>query len=64
MGEGVSSQRDHIRKRRGYSKCVHVRVRGNVQRIEKLVIRFARTKWMAPNKCHGIFVMHWSGQIP
>ena len=27
--------------------------------VEKLVIRYVRTKWMTPNKCFGIFVVHW-----
>ena len=27
--------------------------------VEKSVIRYVRTKWMAPNKCFGIFVVHW-----
>ena len=31
---------------------------GNVERFEQLVIRCAQTKWMAPNKCHGIFFVH------
>ena len=26
--------------------------------------RSSRTKLMAPNKCHGIFFVHWSGQVP
>ena len=35
-----------------------------VGRIEKSLIRPARTKWIAPNKCYGIFFMYWSGQVP
>ena len=31
---------------------------------QKMVIRSARTKWIAPNKCHKIFFVHWSGQVP
>ena len=31
------------------------RTRGDVGRIEKLIIRSAPTKWIAPNKCQGIF---------
>ena len=42
----------------GYSKCVHVGTRGDVGRIKKSVIKSARTKWMAPNKCHEIFSVH------
>ena len=36
----------------------------NAQRIEKSVIRSARTKLMAPNKCHGICFVHCTGQVP
>ena len=38
----------------GYYKCVHIRTRG--REIEKSVIRYVRTKWMAPDKCFGIFL--------
>ena len=31
--------------------------------VEKLVIRYVRIKWMAPNKCYGIFFAHWFGQV-
>ena len=31
--------------------------------VEKLVIRYVRTKWMAPNKCCGTFFVHWFGQV-
>ena len=27
--------------------------------LEKLVLRYVSTKWMAPNKCCGIFYVHW-----
>ena len=37
---------------------------GDVSKIEKLVLKSACTKWMAPNKCHGIFFMRWSGEVP
>ena len=30
--------------------------------VEKLVIRYVRTKWMDPSKCCGIFFVHWFGQ--
>ena len=36
----------------------------NVESIEKLVIRSASTEWMAPNKCHAIFFVNWSAQVP
>ena len=38
-----------------YSKCVHMLTRG--RGVEKLVLRYVRTKWMAPNKCCGIFFL-------
>ena len=59
--EGVSNPGGHIHKMRACSKWVHVRTRGCVGRIEKSVIISARTKWMASNKCHGAFFLHWSG---
>ena len=31
--------------------------------VEKLVIRYVRTTWMAPNKCCENFFVHWSGQV-
>ena len=31
--------------------------------VEKLVIKNARTKWMTPNKCCGMFFVHWFGQV-
>ena len=40
--------------------CTH---KMDVGRIKKLVIRSTRTKWMAPNKFHGIFFVHWSDQV-
>ena len=30
---------------------------------EKLVIRYVRTKWIAPIKFCGIFFVHWFGQV-
>ena len=54
---------DHIRKRRGYFKCVHVRIMWHVGRIEKSATRSASTKWMTSIKCHGIFSVLWSGQV-
>ena len=27
------------------------------------VIKYVRTKWMAPNKCCGIFFVRWFGQV-
>ena len=31
--------------------------------VEKLVIRYVRTKWIAPNKFREIFFVHWFGQV-
>ena len=45
----------------GYSKRVHMRTGGTG--VEKSVIRYVRTKWMAPDKCCGIFFVHCSGQV-
>ena len=42
-----------------YSKCVHMLTRG----VKKSVLRYVRTKWMAPNKCCEIFFVHWSSQV-
>ena len=33
------------------------------QGVEKLVLRYIRTKWMAPNKSCGIFFVHWYDQV-
>ena len=46
--------------RNSYSKCVQGREGG---RFEKLVLRYIRTKWLAPNKFCGIFFVHWYGQV-
>ena len=43
-----------------HPKHVQVRTGGWV---EKFVIRYVGTKWMAPNKCCGIFFMHWFVQV-
>ena len=47
--------------RNSYSKCVHILTweRG----VEKSVLRCVRTKWMAPNKCCGIFCVQWYSQV-
>ena len=31
--------------------------------VEKSVIRYVHTKWMAPSKCCGIFFVYWFDQI-
>ena len=31
--------------------------------VEKSVIRYVRTKWMAPKKCCGVFFVYWFGQV-
>ena len=38
-----------------YSKCVHMLTRG--RGVKKLVLRYVRTKWMAPSKCCTIFFL-------
>ena len=60
---GIKSIRSHTQKQ-GCPKRVHVRTKEDVGRIEKLIIRSTHTKWIAPNKCHGVFFVHWSGQVP
>ena len=61
MGEeSVKLIKPHTQKF-GYYKGVHMHTSG--MRIEKSVIRYVRTKWMTPNKCCGIFLVHWSGQV-
>ena len=42
----------------GYFKYVYVCTRGDVRRIEKLIIRSTRTKLITPSKCHEIFFVH------
>ena len=63
-------QIDEITYAKGaYCKCVHMRTKeregglgGGGGVVEKLDIRYVRTKWMAPDKCCGTFFVHWSGQ--
>ena len=38
-----------------YCKCVLTLTRG--RKFEKSVLRYVRTKWIAPNKCCGIFFL-------
>ena len=45
----------------GYSKCEHMRTRE--KGVEKSVIRYVHTEWMASNKCCGIFFVHWPSQV-
>ena len=35
----------------------------NYQHILASVIRYVRTKWVAPNKCCGTFFVHWFSQV-
>ena len=58
--ESMKSMKSRTQKD-SYSKQVPMRTRW--RGIEKSVIRYVRTKWMAPDKCCGIFFVHWSGQI-
>ena len=43
-----------------HPKCVQCILR---EGVEKPVIKYVRTKWMVPNKCCGIFFVHWFGQV-
>ena len=36
---------------------------GERGRAGKSIIRYVRTKWMAPDKCYGIFFVHCSDQV-
>ena len=47
--------------RGGSSKMCTGAYRG--REVENLVLRYVRTKWMAPNKFCGIFFLHWFGQV-
>ena len=63
MGEeGIKSMKSRIQNGRRveerYSKSVHM-----CRAIEKMIIRYVRTKWMAPDKCGGKFSEHYSGQV-
>ena len=61
MGEeSIKSMKSHTQKE-SYSKRVHMRT--SRRELEKLVIRYVRTKWMTPDKCCGIFFVHWPGQV-
>ena len=61
MGEESIKSMKSRKQKGGYSKCVNMRTSG--REVEKSVIRYVRTKWMAPDKCSGIFFVHWSGQV-
>ena len=57
--ESIKSMKSH--KQKGVTLDAYLclqRGRG----VEKLVIRYVSTKWMAPNKCCGIFFVPCSGQ--
>ena len=44
----------------GHPKYVQVRTGGGV---DKSVMRYIRTKWMASNKCYRIIFVQWFGQV-
>ena len=47
-GKGIKSMKSSTQKgRRVYSKCVYVRTKGEGKGVEKLAIRYLRTKRMA-----------------
>ena len=61
MGEErIKSMKKH-KQNGGYFKYVHMFTRG--RSVEKLIIRYVRTKWMAPEKYCGMFLVHWFGQV-
>ena len=45
----------------GVTQNVYSHVLG--EGVERSVMRYVRTKWMAPSKCCGIFFVHWFGQV-
>ena len=58
MGEeSIKSMKWHTPKG-GYSKSLCMRTRGR-----GVVIIYVRPKWMGPNKCCGIFFVHWFDQV-
>ena len=59
--ESIKSMKSYTQKG-DYSKCVPMSTRGR-KGVEKPVIKYVRTKWIAPSKCCGIFFVHWSGQV-
>ena len=58
--ESVKSMKSR-KPKGGCSKCVNMSTRE--RGVKKSVIRYVRTKWMAPDKCCGILFVHWSGQV-
>ena len=64
--ESIKLVKSHTQKG-GYSKCIDMSTRERRWErgggVEKSVIKYVRTKWMAPNKYCGIFFVHWSGQV-
>ena len=53
----LSNRWNHMRKR-GVTLNAYIFVRG----LEKSVVKYVRTKWMAPSKYCEIFFVHWPGQ--
>ena len=53
----LSNRWNHMRKR-GVTLNAYIFVRG----LEKSVVKYVRTKWMAPSKYCEILFVHWLGQ--
>ena len=51
---------EQLYSRNSHSKCVHMLASENG--IEKSVLRYVRTKWIAPSK-YCIFFVHWYSQV-
>ena len=64
-GEGEYQIDEITYAKGGYSKCVPMskRKRRGGSGVEKSIMKYVRTIWMAPNKCCGIFFVYWSGQV-
>ena len=57
--KSMKSRKQNGRRAEGrYSKSVNM-----CRAIVKMVIKYLRTKWMAPDKCGGTFPEHCSGQV-
>ena len=63
--ESIKLVKSHTQKG-GYCKCVDMSTRERRWErggVEKSVIKYVRTKWMAPNKHCGMFFVHCSCQV-
>ena len=59
----LTRERERERERQRERERETERERERESKVEKLVLRYVRTKWIAPNKCWGIFLVHWYDQV-